>query len=74
MRRRTLKNIAAFSEERAKRTTLEQARKKQSDADEIKRWEKELTRSFERFGVAKTLDMSYAYELMSISDLSTVGH
>jgi arsenate reductase-like glutaredoxin family protein len=57
-RRRTLKNIAAFSEERAKRSTFERIRKKQSDADEIKKWEKELKMSYERFIVTTTLFMS----------------
>jgi hypothetical protein len=73
-RRRTLKNIAAFSEERAKRSTFERTRKKQSDADEIKRWEKELRMAYERFSVAKTLDMAYAYDLMLISDACSIGH
>jgi hypothetical protein len=55
VRRRTLKGIAAFSEERAKRSTFDRARKKQSDADEIKKWEKELKMAFERFSVTKNM-------------------
>jgi hypothetical protein len=34
-----------------KRSPFERARKKQSDADEIKRWEKELNRAFQSFNV-----------------------
>jgi hypothetical protein len=46
-----LENIAAFTKERAERSTFYRARKKQSDADEIKKWDKELTRAYERFSV-----------------------
>jgi hypothetical protein len=73
-RRRTLKNIAAFSEERAKRSTFKQTRKKQSDADEIKRWEKELKMSYERFIVTTTLFMSCVYDLMLNSDACSIGY
>jgi hypothetical protein len=47
----TLKSIAVFTKERAERSTFDRIRKKQSDADDIKKWEKELTRAFERFSV-----------------------
>jgi hypothetical protein len=73
-RRRTLKNIAMFSEERAKRSTLERTRKKQSDADEIKKWEKELRMAYERFSVTKTLCMPYTHDLMLTSDACSVEH
>jgi hypothetical protein len=73
-RRRTLKNIAAFTEERAKRSTFKRTRKKQSDADEIKKWEKELRMAYERFSVAKTLYMTYAYDLILTADACSVGH
>jgi hypothetical protein len=46
-----LKSIAAFTKEMAERSRFERIRKKQSDADDIKNWEKELTRAFERFSV-----------------------
>jgi phosphoglycolate phosphatase-like HAD superfamily hydrolase len=46
-----LKSIAAFTKERAERSTFDRIRKKQSDADDIKKWEKELTRAIERFSV-----------------------
>jgi hypothetical protein len=46
-----LKSIAAFTKERAERSTFDRIRKKQSDADDIKKWDKELTRAFERFSV-----------------------
>jgi hypothetical protein len=71
---RTLKGIAAFSEERANRTAFERARKKQSDADGIKKWQKELIMAYERFSVTKILVMSFAYELMLIPDLYSPGH
>jgi predicted nucleic acid-binding Zn-ribbon protein len=51
-KRRTLKDIAAFTKERAGRSKWDQMRKKQSDMDEIKKWEKELTRAHERFNVS----------------------
>jgi hypothetical protein len=47
---RALKNIAALLKERAKRSIPEQAHK-QSDADEIKKWEKQLDMAYERFNV-----------------------
>jgi hypothetical protein len=46
-----LQTIAAFTKERAERSTCDRIRKKQSDADEIKKWDKELTRAYERFSV-----------------------
>jgi hypothetical protein len=46
-----LKSIAAFAKEMAERSRFNRIRKKQSDADDIKKWEKELTRAFERFSV-----------------------
>jgi hypothetical protein len=46
-----LKSIAAFTKEMAERSWVERIRKKQSDADDIKKWEKELTRAFELFTV-----------------------
>jgi arsenate reductase-like glutaredoxin family protein len=51
---RTLKSIAAFSEQRAKRSTIERTRKKQRDADEIKRWERELKMGYEHVSVVAT--------------------
>jgi hypothetical protein len=48
---RTLQGIAAFSKKRAERTTLGRWRKKQSDIDDIRKWDTELTRVFERFNV-----------------------
>jgi hypothetical protein len=50
-----LESIAAFTKERAERSTFDRIRKKQSDADDIKKWEKELTRAFERFSVCFVL-------------------
>jgi hypothetical protein len=50
--RRTLESIAAFTQERAGRSRFDQMRKKQSDADDIKKWEKQLTRAYERFSVS----------------------
>jgi hypothetical protein len=47
---RTLKSIAAFFENRAQRSTIKRAHE-QSDADEIKTWEKELHMAYERFSV-----------------------
>jgi hypothetical protein len=48
---RTLQGIAAFSKKRAERSTLGRWRKKQSDIDDIRKWDTELTRAFERFNV-----------------------
>jgi hypothetical protein len=48
---RVLKDIAAFSEDRVRRKTYQLALRKQSDAEEIKKWDKELTRAYERFNV-----------------------
>jgi hypothetical protein len=48
---RTLQGIAAFSKKRAERSTLGRWRKKQSDMDDIRKWDTELTRAFERFNV-----------------------
>jgi hypothetical protein len=48
---RTVRGIAAFSEQRAKRSTIERTRKKQRDADEIKRWERELNMGYEHVSV-----------------------
>jgi hypothetical protein len=48
---RVLKSIAAFKKEMAERSRFDRIRKKQSDADEIRKWDKELTRAFERFSV-----------------------
>jgi hypothetical protein len=50
VRRRVLKNIAAFMEERTKKSIPERAHK-QSDADKIKKWEIELDMAYERFNV-----------------------
>jgi hypothetical protein len=49
-------DIAAFAKERSERSKLKRLRTKQSDADDIKKWEKELHRAFERFNVRKTYD------------------
>jgi hypothetical protein len=48
---RILESIAAFTKERVERSTWDRVRKKQSDADDIKKWDKELTRAYERFNV-----------------------
>jgi hypothetical protein len=71
-RRRTLKGIAAFSEKRAKRSTIERTRKKQVDADEIKKWEKELDTGYEHVSGISTPTTSSAYKLMLIVDFG--GH
>jgi hypothetical protein len=55
VRYRTLDNIVAFSEKRANRSFLERARKKESDADKIKKLEKELEMAYERFSVGNHL-------------------
>jgi hypothetical protein len=55
VRYRVLNSIAAFSEERANRCFFDRARKKESDADEIKRWKKELKMAYERFSVGNHL-------------------
>jgi hypothetical protein len=46
-----LESIAAFTKERVERSTWDRVRKKQSDADDIKKWKEELTRAYERFNV-----------------------
>jgi hypothetical protein len=51
---RTLENIAAFSEKRAQRSTIERAHE-QSDTDEINTWEKELDMAIERLSVIQDL-------------------
>jgi hypothetical protein len=48
---RVLSGIASFSQERTGRKAYQLALKKQSDADEIKKWDRELTRTYERFNV-----------------------
>jgi hypothetical protein len=50
---RVLGNIAAFMGLRARTSVLERARKKQSDANEIKKWGKELTRACEILSVSR---------------------
>jgi hypothetical protein len=57
--RRTLKSIAGFTKEMAGRSAFDRMRKKQSDADAIKNWEKELTRAFERFSVCFIAKLNY---------------
>jgi hypothetical protein len=47
-----LESIAAFTKARVERSRLDRIRKKQSDANDIKKWDKELTRAFERFSVS----------------------
>jgi hypothetical protein len=74
MRYRTLKRIAAFSEKRAKRSTIERARKKQRDADEIKTWEKELEIAYGRVSVMVMHAVSYAHKLMLLADSGGRGH
>jgi hypothetical protein len=54
---RILKRIAAFSEERASRSLGSRMFKKQSDADDIKKWEKEITRAYENFNVSNGVCM-----------------
>jgi hypothetical protein len=49
-----LKNIAAFSEERAKRSIGERAHQL-SDADKIKKWEKKPDMTYERSDVIQDL-------------------
>jgi hypothetical protein len=58
--RRTLKSIAGFTKEMAGRSTFDRMRKKQSDADAIKNWEKELTRAFERFSVCSIAKLNHS--------------
>jgi hypothetical protein len=48
---RVLSGITTFYEERTKRRTYQLALRKQSDAEEIKKWDKELTRAYELFNV-----------------------
>jgi hypothetical protein len=55
MRYRVLNSIAAFSEERANRSFFERERKKEGDADEIKKWKKELDMAYERYSVGNDL-------------------
>jgi hypothetical protein len=55
----TLKSIAAFTKERAERSTFGRIRKKQIDADDIRRWEKELTRAFELFTVCMVSKLNH---------------
>jgi hypothetical protein len=55
--RRILETIAAFTKERVERSTWDRILKKQSDADEIKKWDKELTRAYERFSVGVEQDL-----------------
>jgi hypothetical protein len=57
--RRILESIAAFTKERVERSTFDRIRKKQSDADEIKKWDKELTRAYERFSVGVESDFCW---------------
>jgi hypothetical protein len=71
---RTLKSVAAFSEKRAQRSTIERALKKQVDADDTKRWEKELKMGYERVSVMATFVLSYAYVLMLIVDSDGYRH
>jgi hypothetical protein len=52
VRRRVLKNIAAFLKERAKRSVPERAHE-QNDADVIKKWKMELDMAYERFNVVQ---------------------
>jgi hypothetical protein len=49
--RRVLEDIKLFSEERSKRGAVLRKFKKQSDADDIKKWDQELRRAYERFNV-----------------------
>jgi hypothetical protein len=46
-----LKSIEDFTKEMAERSWVDRTRKKQSDADAIKDWERELSRAFEHFSV-----------------------
>jgi hypothetical protein len=59
VRYRILENIAAFSEKRANRSFFERARKKESDAEKIKKWEKELEMAYERFSVGNHLPCQF---------------
>jgi hypothetical protein len=52
---RKLASIAMFSKEKAEKRAWKRVITKQSDADDIKKWEKELTRAFELFNVRKSL-------------------
>jgi hypothetical protein len=49
---RILKSIETFSKEQSSRSYGHRVLKKQSDADEIKKWEKEVTRAYESFNVS----------------------
>jgi hypothetical protein len=51
MHRRTLKSIAAFSKQRAKRHIFERAHKKQRDADKIQKLETDLEMAYDRVSV-----------------------
>jgi hypothetical protein len=55
VRYRTLESIVAFPVERANRSFLERVRTKESDAEKIKKWEKEVKMAYERFSVGNHL-------------------
>jgi hypothetical protein len=55
--RRTLNSIATFTHKRAERSILEQMLKKQSDANNLKKWKKELTMAIDRFDVREFHDL-----------------
>jgi hypothetical protein len=52
---RVLEGIVDFSKERAERNGYQRIVKKQGDAEDIKKWEKELARAYERFNVRSEL-------------------
>jgi wyosine [tRNA(Phe)-imidazoG37] synthetase (radical SAM superfamily) len=49
---RILERIATFSKEQAGRSMRHRVLKKQSDADEIRKWDKEIMRAYETFHVS----------------------
>jgi hypothetical protein len=55
--RRTLNSIATFTHKRVERSILEQMLKKQRDANNLKKWKKELTMAMERFDVREFRDL-----------------
>jgi hypothetical protein len=54
--RRTLGSIAAFAQKCAGRSIFKRMLRKQRDANNLKKWEKQLTRAFERFEVRRFLN------------------
>jgi hypothetical protein len=49
---RTLKSLAKFAQKRAERSPIRRTLRKHKDAEELKKWEAELKRAYERFTVS----------------------